>query len=200
MSIRVLHYQEGNSDKIWAYDSEKGMSYYGRRTNSLTERPITYQVALKRIGEKKNKGYQEASHMYTIEDGALVSVTMVAQTSTDWLVGFNGDDVTGDELAEYLWNLTAPEYNCEISQLISALRNQKSSVTISKPNAETRLVLASIIHKYPVVSIYNEQNQNVSKSELLAESSASRDDLLSLELIQDIKTFKTPPSGKGAYF
>ena len=67
--IRVFHYQEGSSDKIWAICTKQNQTstftvWFGRRDTKLNQKEVPGdQTADSRIREKLGKGYVELSNM-----------------------------------------------------------------------------------------------------------------------------------------
>lgn len=193
MSQTILRFTSGNSNKIWAYSPEHEKSYYGRFGSRLRSVDLSVSKSFSRIQEKLNKGYEDVSSSYYVEkDGTLRNGSLQNTTGDEWTISFDSSIARRDAI---FW-LEFLHLNDSFSKERDSLCNQLKSVAsateiVKKPSPMGIGLLAGLKHKFPTIVVVAEDGETLSKSQLIKLAGMSKEDMVQLELIKEIKLFNS---------
>ena len=146
--VTVLRYQEGRSDKIWAYSLDDVKRYWGRFGQRLSSKHTEPWDADKLIEEKKAKGYKEV-HGFAIVDNYLTEIT--EDTSTDWVV-IVSDKKQFEEAALIIRDILIRHHETVSLDCLTKLQQNVSTVeanaaVLFEPSYDAKLVLLALLNQ-----------------------------------------------------
>lgn len=207
----ILRFTGGNSDKVWAYDHDKQICYYGRFGRAFTENGLPNDESQKRINSKLKKGYVDVSAQYYIEDRELHSADLDSEKSSDWVLSFENLDPADDLLAHI--NAIETSLNDPDKSVVDAIGTVKQIITeftqqviltfsVSfAPSSDILTVLTSLKTEFPNIDIVDNSGNLVQRDVLLSNINLSKNDLVSWLITQEIKVFNQYACDKAdAYF
>ena len=146
----ILHYQDGISNKIWAYDPNTGKRYWGRFGNRLTAKDVDASEVNKLVADKKVKGYVEIPG-YEIKDNYLTKAEIANSDTTEWTATFDNNAELRDAFDQIELTLTSFGQAIELDSLVRLKDDlDKSRLNISfAPTTEYKLVILALMIRAP---------------------------------------------------